>query len=158
MKERPIEINIPPSELYPLVQPLLYASAVMLPEESTFWTMGFDKKDRLLFMERLVTIRPIHLVPSTVFTTAVNTDAARLVLCQQPAGQILEPTAVDKELVRRVWHIGSMLDLPLIDHLMINAREYRSFQQEGWMDQFRTEGNPKHTDPSWLKSIRNIKP
>lgn len=133
MKERSIDITLLPSELYPLVQPLLYVSSMMAPDESTFWAMGFDDQSRLLFVERLVTIRPIHFVPSNVFTTAVQTQATQLVLCQQPANQQLEPTTADQMLVRRVAQIGQLLELPLIDHLMLNAQHCRSFRQEGWM-------------------------
>lgn len=133
MKEQPLTITLPPEQLYPLVQPLLYASTLMLPGESTFWTMGFDRAGHLLFVERLVTIRPIHLVPSTVFHTAVSLDAAHIVLCQQPANKILKPTEQDWVLVRRVMHIGLLLQIPLSDHLMIDARHFVSFTREGWL-------------------------
>lgn len=139
MKEQPITITLAPEQLYPLVQPLLYTSNLILPGESTFWVMGFDQQAHLLFVERLVTIRPIHLVPSTVFHTASTLDATQIVLCQQPITQRLNPTKQDWALVRRVMHIGMLLQIPLMDHLMIDARHYTSFKTECWLRQIAEE-------------------
>lgn len=139
MKEQSTRISLPPEQLYPLVQPLLYASNLILPGESTFWVMGFDQQARLLLMERLVTIHSAQLVPSTVFHTASGLHATQLVLCQQPITQRLNPTKQDWALVRRVMHIGLLLKIPLMDHLMINAENYVSFTAEGWLRQIAEE-------------------
>ena len=139
MKEQSMKITLTPRQLYPLVQPLLSTANLVFAGESTFWTMGFDQADRLLFVERLVTVRPMHLVPSTVFHTAVSLRAAQVVLCQQPDHQILAPPRRARAMVRRVIHIGLLLQIPLMDHLMLNTRNYLSFMEEGWLSTIAEE-------------------
>lgn len=142
MKERPLTITLLPSELYPLVQPLLCANSLIRPQKSTFWAMGFDYLGHLLFMERLISVKPIHLVPSTIFRTAVQCDAHQIVLCQQTVHQLLVPTEEDRRLVRHVMKMGVFLEIPLSDHLMINTKTYRSFKEEGWMGDLAEEAEP----------------
>ena len=67
-----------------------------------------------------------------IFSTALlHTNASGIILCHNhPSGQ-LKPSDADLTLTRKLVQFGSMIDLPILDHLIITEEGCYSFADNG---------------------------
>lgn len=69
--------------------------------------------------------------PKIIFREALEHDAVKLVLCHNhPSGE-LRPSQEDVSLTKRLRDAALLLDMKIIDHLIVSARGYYSFADEG---------------------------
>ena len=74
-------------------------------------------------------INVVHCPPGAVFKAALLCNAVSVVLAHNhPSGRAL-PSQNDIELTHRMELAGSMLDLPVLDHLVIGARAHVSLRE-----------------------------
>lgn len=72
--------------------------------------------------------------PKKVFLLALESRASAIIAAHNhPSGQ-LTPSAEDKQLTLRLQQSGKLLDCLLLDHLIISAKGYYSFADEGSME------------------------
>lgn len=68
--------------------------------------------------------------PREVFNRAVKRSAASiLVLHNHPSGHVT-PSGEDRNITKRLKEAGSLLGIPLVDHLIIGKTGYYSFKEE----------------------------
>lgn len=66
-----------------------------------------------------------------IFKTALELGAAAIVLAHNhPSGNCF-PSVTDEELTRKVRHFGSLIEMPVMDHLIITDNSYFSFADNG---------------------------
>ena len=69
--------------------------------------------------------------PKKVFKMALEANASAIILGHNhPSGQVT-PSEADIALTRKMKDAGSILDLPVLDHLIIGDEKYYSFADEG---------------------------
>jgi DNA repair protein RadC len=70
--------------------------------------------------------------PRIVFAAALKLSACNIILCHNHPSGNLKPSRADEELTQKMKQAGSVLDLPVIDHLIISSEDgYYSFADEG---------------------------
>jgi DNA repair protein RadC len=70
--------------------------------------------------------------PRVVFSVAVTVGATGLILCHNHPSGKLNPSETDITLTKRFKDCGSLLDITLYDHIIINpAGQYYSFADQG---------------------------
>ena len=71
--------------------------------------------------------------PREVFAFAVREAAATVVLAHNHPSGDPEPSDEDVALTKRLAEAGALLGIPVLDHLVIGARGFVSFQERGWL-------------------------
>lgn len=69
--------------------------------------------------------------PKKIFKMALDNNASSMILAHNhPSGNI-QPSEADIRLTRKLKEAGTMLDLPVLDHLILGDDGYFSFADEG---------------------------
>lgn len=71
--------------------------------------------------------------PKVIFATALKARATGIILAHNHPSGNLQPSEADKALTRKLKDGGRLLDITVLDHLIVTARNYRSFADEGLM-------------------------
>jgi DNA repair protein RadC len=112
----------------------LYASMADLHYEQ-FWVLLLDQSNKVI---RAVQVSDGGVAgtvadPKRIFKTAIERNAAAMILCHNhPSGQ-LKASDADLKLTKRLVQAGIMLDIRVVDHLIIGHDQYISLAEEGLM-------------------------
>lgn len=68
----------------------------------------------------IVDVRPL-------FVTALNLLASRIIVAHNHPSGNLKPSTEDHTITRRIVECGTLLEIPLLDHLIITKNDYYSF-------------------------------
>lgn len=69
--------------------------------------------------------------PTEVFSFALQKRASRVIMVHNHPSGNLNPSIEDKDITDRMYQAGLFLDLPVIDHLIIDEEKYYSFSESG---------------------------
>lgn len=103
-----------------------------LPHEE-FWLLMLNKANEVFARERLSTGGMSGTVVDIKMALKAALDAkaaAFIAVHNHPSGN-LQPSQADVDLTRKLKQSGTLLDLPLLDHLIVSERGYFSFADEG---------------------------
>lgn len=101
--------------------------------KEVFFTLILNSANRLLgqvkISEGILNASLVH--PREVFRAAVLESAASIILLHNhPSGEV-DPSADDKKITRRIVEAGSLMDIPVLDHVIIGQKRYFSFREQG---------------------------
>lgn len=68
-----------------------------------------------------------------IFRTALLSGAAAIILCHNHPSGNLAPSTSDIQLTNRLKQFGTMIDMPILDHIIFTPTSYYSFADEGKM-------------------------
>lgn len=71
--------------------------------------------------------------PKRIFKAALERRAAAMILCHNHPSGNLKPSEMDIRLTRKLKEAGTLLELPVLDHLILGDNRYFSFADEGLM-------------------------
>lgn len=115
-------------DVYRCVAPRLAGLA-----QEVFIVIGVDIRNGLLDIVEVArgTVAGVEVHPREVFRPLVRMAAAGGVLVHNhPSGEAT-PSTEDVELTRRLRDVGRLLGIPIIDHVVIGDRSFRSIAE--WM-------------------------
>ena len=69
--------------------------------------------------------------PKVIFKIALEYNASFLILAHNHPSGNLRPSVEDMEITQRLMRAGTLLSLPVIDHLILTNGKYFSFADEG---------------------------
>jgi len=69
--------------------------------------------------------------PKIIFKTALENNAAAIILAHNHPSGNLKPSQADINLTRKLKDGGSLLDISILDHLIFSNMKYYSFADEG---------------------------
>jgi DNA repair protein RadC len=69
--------------------------------------------------------------PKIIFKTALEQNAAYIILAHNHPSGNLKPSTEDVRLTKKLVEGGKMMDLLVVDHLIITDKGYYSFADEG---------------------------
>ena len=69
--------------------------------------------------------------PKVIFQVAIKSNACSIILAHNHPSGNLTPSEADIHLTRKLKEAGTLLDLPVLDHLIISSEGYYSFADEG---------------------------
>lgn len=96
----------------------------------------------MLLLNRANQVKAKHLVskggqsgtvadPKIIFKTALEHQAAYIILAHNHPSGNLKPSAEDIKLTKKLVEAGKLLDLLVVDHLILTDHSYYSFCDEG---------------------------
>jgi len=76
-----------------------------------------------------------YVNPANIFKPLLLSNASTFIICHNHPGGTMKPSTADIELTNKIEVIGKSLELPLLDHLILNAdgSEYFSFKKMGML-------------------------
>jgi DNA repair protein RadC len=101
--------------------------------QEVFLVIGVDIRNHLLDVVEVArgTVAGVEVHPREVFRPLIRMAAAGGVLVHNHPSGDPTPSPEDGELTRRLREVGSLLGLPIIDHVVIGDRSFRSLAE--WM-------------------------
>lgn len=69
--------------------------------------------------------------PREVFADPLADRAAAIIICHNHPSGLLEPSEEDRSITRRIHEAGTLLGIPLLDHLIISPKGFFSFADSG---------------------------
>lgn len=97
-----------------------------------FLVLPLDGKKRPLSEPQTVAVGTANVVsihPREVFSCAIKWNACAVIVAHNhPSGNI-EPSKEDVVLTQRLNEAGSVIGIPLIDHIIVGASDYYSFAE-----------------------------
>lgn len=98
-----------------------------------FKVMMLNRANQVLCIYPLATggTTSVTVDPKLIFTAALKSGAAVIIIAHNhPSGQLV-PSAADKQLTAKVVQAGKLLDIPVVDHIIVTSEGYYSFSREG---------------------------
>lgn len=115
-------------DVYRCIAPRL----VGVPQE-VFFVIGVDVRNRMLDVVEVArgSVAHVEVHPREVFRPLVRMAAAGGVLAHNHPSGDPTPSREDSALTYRMREVGRLIGIPIIDHVVIGARSYRSIAE--WM-------------------------
>ncbi|WP_034256854.1 RadC family protein [Adhaeribacter aquaticus] len=71
--------------------------------------------------------------PKIIFKQAIENLASAIILVHNHPSGNLKPSAADISLTKKMKEAGTLLDLPILDHIIFTEHSYYSFADEGML-------------------------
>jgi len=111
------------------------------------WGISLDEDGSILSIE-LISRQGLDehtFLPVQILNVPVQKRAAGFILVHNHAPGQLDPTESDKAITMRLIRCGELLQMPLLDHLIIDGERHYSFRDAGLLDQL--ERDPEYDRP-----------
>ena len=104
-------------------------------EQEHLLLLFLDNKSNLLGEKELFTgtVNASLVSPREIYLEALKFHAVGIILLHNHPSGDPTPSDADRRITRKVWEAGSLLDIPLLDHIVIGDRKYASFREEGYI-------------------------
>ncbi len=139
----------PPEPQEPVCSPV-HAWRVLAPaltglQDEELHALYLDRRRRPIARRRLTRGSDAFTVvdPRQVFRVAVGVGASGVILAHNHPSGDPTPSPQDRDITDRVARAGRVLGIPLLDHLVVGAAEWRSLAEEGSLPPWTPPG------PTW---------
>jgi DNA repair protein RadC len=102
-------------------------------QQEVFLAIGLDIRNGLLDIVEVArgTVASVDVHPREVFRPMIRIAAAGVVLAHNHPSGDPTPSLEDVELTRRMHAVGELLGIPVVDHVVVTDRAFRSIRE--WM-------------------------
>lgn len=124
------------------MQQILLRENKIRRNQEHFWVVGLDNSNKILFIELIAlgAVNRVNANPPDVFRMGVYKLAVKMILVHNRPSGTLDLSDKDLNLTDRMIKVGQILNIEVIDHLVITDDVYKSFEEEGLMEQLRNSG------------------
>jgi DNA repair protein RadC len=100
-------------------------------QQEVFLALGLDIRNRLLDVVEVArgSVASVEVHPREVFRPMVRMAAAGVVLVHNHPSGDPTPSFEDLELTRRMHAVGELLGIPVVDHVVVTERAFRSIRE-----------------------------
>lgn len=120
-------------EVYGIMQRILMRESKIDRTREHFWVICLSNANKILNIE-LISMGSVHQTiaePMEVFSVPLQKRASGVILVHNhPSGNLL-PSSADKDLTDLLIQCGRMLNIKVVDHFIISARNCYSFVETG---------------------------
>ena len=94
-----------------------------------------DNKSNLLGEKVLFTgtVNASIVSPREIYLEALKFHAVGIILLHNHPSGDPTPSDADRRITRKIRDAGSLLDIPLLDHIIIGDKKYVSFHEQGYL-------------------------
>jgi DNA repair protein RadC len=131
-KEHRIQV-LNSQDVYKIMQQILLRENKIGRSKEHFWVVCLSYSNRILLIElaSLGTMKKSVIDPTEVFSFALQKRTSKIIIVHNHPGGTMEPSLEDRDITDRMYQAGLFLDLPVIDHLIIDEEKYYSFADSG---------------------------
>lgn len=100
-------------------------------DRETFWTLYLDSQHRVTGIEEVAigTLNAAIVHPREVYKGPLLANAASIVVGHNHPSGDLEPSQDDLRLTDRLYDVGEMIGIHLLDHLIVGGGNYNSLRE-----------------------------
>ena len=104
-------------------------------EQEHLLLLLLDVKSKLLGEKMLFTgsINASIISPREIYLEALKYHAAGIILLHNHPSGDPTPSMADRRATKKIQEAGSLLDIPLLDHIVIGDKQYVSFHEKGYL-------------------------
>lgn len=108
-------------------------------EKEHFWLICLAQNNLISNIElvSLGSVTATIVEPMNLFRVAVMKGAVKVILCHNHPSGNLTPSDKDKDLTDRLYQVGKILNIKVIDHLIITTQTFMSFTDTGLLEQIK---------------------
>ena len=109
-----------------------FSSLIAKDNQENLLVILLDSKRKLISYQIMYkgTSKESVVSPREIFNYAVKERASAIVIMHNHPSGIVNPSKADIELTNKLIMSGSIIGIPLIDHLITNGKDYYSFYEE----------------------------
>lgn len=102
-----------------------------LPHEE-FWVLYLNRKNEVIKKENISKGGLSGTIADSkiIFKSSIEQLASAIILCHNHPSGSLKPSSADITLTKKLKEIGTMLDTPVLDHIIIGEKDYFSFADQ----------------------------
>ena len=102
-------------------------------EQEIFVVIFLDVKNRVLGYEELFrgSIDNVHVEAREIFKKAFKFNARKIIVSHNHPSGICEPSRADEKVTTELETAGSIMNIPLVDHVIVSNCGYYSFKEHG---------------------------
>ncbi len=100
-----------------------------------FYLLSVDTRNYLISIDQISvgSLNSSIAHPREIFKTAIKNSAAAIILVHNhPSGET-NPSSADRQITRKLAQAGSLLNIPLLDHLIICESQFMSFKSKRFL-------------------------
>lgn len=129
-------------DIWLVMQQILLREDKIRRNQEHFWVVGLDNSNKILFIELigLGAVNRVNANPPDVFRMGVYKLAVKMILVHNHPSGTMDLSEKDLTATDRLLKVGRILNIEVIDHLVITETGYKSFEDEGIMEQLRNSG------------------
>lgn len=104
-------------------------------EHEVFMVLFMDARNRLLAADQLFrgTLTQTSVYPREVVKLALAHNAAAVILAHNHPSGAPEPSQADRFLTESLKQALALVDVKVLDHIIVAARQATSFAERGWL-------------------------
>lgn len=98
-----------------------------------FWVLLLNRANQVIKKSQISTggISGTVADPKIIFKIALESSCSAIILVHNHPSGNLKPSAADIHLTKKLKEAGSLLEIPVLDHLIFSDNGYYSFADEG---------------------------
>jgi DNA repair protein RadC len=125
-------------DIFKVIHPMLSD----LPHEE-FWAIFLNRSNHVIGMQRLAAggLSETTVDVRLLMKYAIDRLASYLIICHNHPSGNRQPGLFDRKVTEKVEEAGTLLCIPLIDHLIVAGNQYYSFADEGLLSAHKTKTN-----------------
>lgn len=106
-------------------------------QHEEFWVIYLNRNNEIIKQENISKGGVSGTVADSkiIFKRAIETLASAIILSHNHPSGNLKPSNADIQLTKKLKEAGTMLDIPVLDHLIIGEKDYFSFVDENLMSE-----------------------
>jgi len=126
-KEQKIKV-LNGEDLYKVMRQILMRENKIGRVKEHFWVVGLNNDDRIMFIElaALGSTKATVIKPPEIFRMAIYKLATHIILVHNHPSGKLEASTADLVLTEKLKKSGEFLEIPVIDHLIISEKGFKS--------------------------------
>lgn len=138
-------------DIYGVMQRILMRENKIERNKEHFWIIGLASNNKILYIELISigTINKTIVEPMEVFSIALQKRTVKIVLVHNHPSGSIRPSEEDKDITDHLLQVGSFLNIPVVEHLIISLKTYYSFSDTGLL--YQLSKSEKYVLPYKLK-------
>lgn len=130
------------NDVYDIMQKVLLRQNKIRRAQEHFWVIGLKQDNSILFIE-LISIgsqNRAYVSPPDVFRIGIYKMAVSIILVHNHPSGDLKVSIDDKKLTDRLFKVGKVVKIEVLDHFIISESDYVSFKEKGIIDDIKNNG------------------
>jgi DNA repair protein RadC len=120
-----------------MVADILFQEGLLPSDREAIIVFNLNNKNRIISLDvvSVGTVNQALVHPRHVFREAVRLNASGIILAHNHPSNDTTPSKVDVKITKKLRKCGSLLNIPLVDHVVVgNApeKEAYSFRENNW--------------------------
>jgi DNA repair protein RadC len=123
-------------EIYDIIKEILIRENEIGPVVDFVWIVSLSDNNTILSIEEVSEeiCRENKILPQHVFRIALMKEAKKIIMAHYHSSGKLEPTENELNITGQMIKAGEIINVQVLDHLLVNEKEYFSFKKNGLMD------------------------